>query len=176
MRRGTSVSGTVAWPASSTNTCVNAWLESGRVLFFASDAVGVANESARNPALAHDATTTRAWSAASASEPLAAQNRETSDFTEAGSRRGSFTRTIVQSRSASALGVSRFSFAYFFRVEETKGSSAGGGASSPSPAAAFSRKSDEKSRRSSAVRSARRAHATSAAKGAGAHTRTRASG
>ena len=111
MRRGTSVSGTVAWPASSTNTCVNAWLESGRVFFFASDAVGVAHESARNPALAHDATTTRAWSAASASEPLAAQNRETSDFTEAGSRRGSFTRTIVQSRSASALGVSLFRFA-----------------------------------------------------------------
>jgi hypothetical protein len=50
-------------------------------------------------------------------------------------------------------------------VRET-GSSAGGGASSPSATAAA---------RSSLVRSAKRLHTTSAAKGAGAHTSTRAS-
>ena len=168
MRRGTNVSGTVAWPASSTSTCVNA-NEDARSFARASVFVcgnsrpplAVANASANSPALAHDATTTRAFRAAALSDPPAAQNRTTSDFTDAGSRRGSFTRTIVHAgRSADAGGGKRETGG-----KET-GSSAGGGASSPSATA---------SARSCAVRSARRLHTTSAAKGAGAHTSTRAS-
>ena len=151
-RIGTSVSGAVACPASSTKMCVNRRKPRVDAPFSSADASRVQSSmaSARTPALAHDVTTTRARRAAA--ESGWTQNRTTSALTDASSRRGSLTRAIFRDQ-------------YFSPPRSCRRGSGEGASAAPAPTDA-----------SAADHSAMREQMTSAANAAGAHSNTRASG